>query len=151
MKYFVVIDTNVLVSAVLKNNSIPGTIIELAFNGKIIPVLNKEIESEYRKVLLRPKFHLTTDIVNDIVNEFKQKGLYINETHIDIELPDPKDVVFYEVVIILQFSAKKDTFYSVHIVFNLSILLICKSRLQIVKFQSGRCLSEILICKYSKS
>ena len=98
MKYFVVIDTNVLVSAVLKNNSIPGTIIELAFNGKIIPVLNKEIESEYRKVLLRPKFHLTTDIVNDIVNEFKQKGLYINETHIDIELPDPKDVVFYEVV-----------------------------------------------------
>lgn len=98
MKYFVVIDTNVLVSAVLKNNSIPGTIIELAFNGKIIPVLNKEIESEYRNFLLRPKFHLTTDIVNDIVNEFKQKGLYINETHIDIELPDPKDVVFYEVV-----------------------------------------------------
>ena len=129
MKYFVVIDTNVLVSAVLKNNSIPGTIIELAFNGKIIPVLNKEIESEYRNVLLRPKFHLTTDIVNDIVNEFKQKGLYINETHIDIELPDPKDVVFYEVVFILQFSAKKDTFYSVQIVFNLSILLICKNRL----------------------
>lgn len=98
MKYFVVIDTNVLVSAVLKNNSIPGIIIELAFNGKIIPVLNKEIESEYRNVLLRPKFHLTTDIVNDIVNEFKQKGPYINETHIDIELPDPKDVVFYEVI-----------------------------------------------------
>ena len=41
MKYFVVIDTNVLVSAVLKYNSIPGTIIEFAFNGKIIPVLNK--------------------------------------------------------------------------------------------------------------
>ena len=36
--------------------------------------------------------------MNDIVNEFKQKGLYINETHIDIELPNPKDVVFYEVV-----------------------------------------------------
>ena len=51
MKYFVVIDTNVLVSAVLKYNSIPGTIIEFAFNGKIIPVLNKEIESEYRNVL----------------------------------------------------------------------------------------------------
>lgn len=44
MKYFVVIDTNVLVSAVLKHNSIPGTIIEFAFNGKIIPVSNKEIE-----------------------------------------------------------------------------------------------------------
>jgi len=30
--------------------------------------------------------------------EFKQKVLYINENHIDIDLPDPKDVVFYEVV-----------------------------------------------------
>ena len=99
MKYFVVIDTNVLVSAVLKYNSIPGTIIELAFDGKIIPVLNKEIESEYRTVLLRPKFHLTIDIVDDIINEFKQKGLYITENHIDIDLADPKDVVFYEVVI----------------------------------------------------
>lgn len=37
MKYFVVIDTNVLVSAVLKYNSIPETIIELAFDGKIVP------------------------------------------------------------------------------------------------------------------
>lgn len=98
MKYFVVIDTNVLVSAVLKYNSIPGTIIEFAFNGKIVPVLNKEIESEYRNVLLRPKFHLTTNIVDDIINEFKQKGLYISGTHVDIELPDPKDVIFYEVV-----------------------------------------------------
>lgn len=95
MKYFVVIDTNVLVSAVLKYSSIPVTIIKFAFSGKIIPVLNKEIESEYRNVLLRPKFHLTTDIVDDIINEFKQKVLYINENHIDIDLPDPKDVVFY--------------------------------------------------------
>ena len=98
MKYFVVIDTNALVSAVLKYNSIPGSIIEFAFNGKIIPVLNKEIESEYRNVLLRPKFHLTTDIVDDIINEPKQIGLYISGTHVDIALPDPKDVVFYEVV-----------------------------------------------------
>lgn len=68
---------------------------------KLYLVLNKEIESEYRNVLLRPKFHLTTDIMDDIINEFKQKGLYITENHIDIELPDPKDVVFYEVVFIL--------------------------------------------------
>lgn len=51
MKYFVVIDTNVLVSAVLKYNSIPGNIIEFAFNGKIIPVLikksNQNIEMFY--------------------------------------------------------------------------------------------------------
>ena len=78
MKYYAVIDTNVLVSAVLKWNSDPGNIIDLAFNDVIIPLVNQEILSEYKTVLLRPKFHLS-------------------EEHLDVELPDPKDRVFYEV------------------------------------------------------
>ena len=98
VKYFAVIDTNVLVSAVLKQKSVPGSIIELAFDGPITPVLNEDIEAEYRKVLLRPKFHLTEDIVNDIIDTFHQRGLYIDSEAIDIDLPDPKDRVFYEVV-----------------------------------------------------
>ena len=98
VKYFAVIDTNVLVSAVLKQKSVPGSIIELAFDGPIIPVLNEDIEAEYRKVLLRPKFHITEDIVNDIIDTFHQRGLYIDSEAIDIDLPDPKDRVFYEVV-----------------------------------------------------
>lgn len=98
VKYFAVIDTNVLVSAVLKQKSVPGSIIELAFDGPIIPVLNEDIEAEYRKVLLRPKFHLTEDIVNDIIDTFHQRGLYIDSEAIDIDLPDPKDRVSYEVV-----------------------------------------------------
>ena len=98
VKYFAVIDTNVLVSAVLKQKSVPGSIIELAFDGPIIPVLNEDIEAEYRKVLLRPKFHLTDDIVNDIIDTFHQRGLYIDSEAIDIDLPDPKDRVSYEVV-----------------------------------------------------
>ena len=98
MKYFAVIDTNVLVSAMLKQTSVPGSIVSFAFDGPIIPVLNQEIENEYRNVLLRPKFHLTEDIVNDIISEFQRKGLYLDAETIDIELPDPKDRVFYEVV-----------------------------------------------------
>ena len=59
MKYFAVIDTNVLVSAMLKWDSVPGNILELAFDGLIIPVLNDDIIKEYREVLSRPKFGLT--------------------------------------------------------------------------------------------
>ena len=44
MKYYAIIDTNVVVSAMLKGNSPPSTIVEFAFNGPIVPVLNKEIE-----------------------------------------------------------------------------------------------------------
>ncbi len=63
MKRYAVIDTNVLVSAMLKWTSVPGNILEFAFSGTIIPVLNDEIVAEYHEVLMRDKFHLTKDIV----------------------------------------------------------------------------------------
>ena len=98
MKYYAVIDTNVLVSAVLKHHSVPGGIIDLAFDGPIIPVLNDAIEKEYREVLSRPKFHLPSDLIDDILSSFHQRGLYVDAEELDMELPDPKDRVFYEVV-----------------------------------------------------
>ena len=98
MKYYVVIDTNVLVSAVLKSHSVPGSIVELAFDGPIIPILNEAIEKEYREVLSLPKFHLPEDLVEDIMSTFHKRAIYVDAEHLDVELPDPKDLVFYEVV-----------------------------------------------------
>ena len=98
MKYYVVIDTNVLISAVLKSHSIPGSIVELAFDGPIVPILNKAIEMEYREVLSRPKFHFPEDLIEVIMNTFHKRAIYVDAEHIDVELPDPKDLVFYEVV-----------------------------------------------------
>lgn len=98
MKYYVVIDTNVLVSAMLKWNSIPGNIIDFVFEGPIVPVLNEQIEEEYREVLARPKFHLTEKIICDVLDSIKSKGIYVDAEHLDIEMSDPKDRVFYEVV-----------------------------------------------------
>ena len=98
MKYCVVIDTNVLVSAVLKSHSVPGSIVELAFDGPIIPILNEAIEKEYREVLSRPKFHLPEDLIEGIMSTFHKRAIYVDAEHLDIKLPDPKDLVFYEVV-----------------------------------------------------
>ncbi len=58
-KYYAVIDTNVLVSAALRMESVPESIIELAITGVVIPVINDEIVNEYREVLSRPKFRFT--------------------------------------------------------------------------------------------
>ena len=79
MKYYVVIDTNVLVSAVLKSHSAPGSIVELAFDGPIIPILNEAIEKEYREVLSRPKFHLPEDLVfyEVVMEERKEEDAYL--------------------------------------------------------------------------
>ena len=82
----------------LKQSSIPGLVLELALSGIIIPVLNKEIVSEYRTVLMREKFHLNTEIVNDLIQTLEYYGEYIEPERLNIELPDPKDIIFYEVV-----------------------------------------------------
>ena len=98
MKYYAVIDTNVLVSAMLKWDSVPGNVLELVYSGTIIPLLNAYIIKEYREVLSRPKFHLTQDIVSEAVGEIELLGIYVDADELDVELPDPKDLVFYEVV-----------------------------------------------------
>lgn len=55
MKYYAVIDTNVLVSAVLKEGSAPWQVVKEALDGCITPLLNGDILSEYSEVLLRKK------------------------------------------------------------------------------------------------
>ena len=98
MKYFAVIDTNVLISAMLKWQSVSGSVMEFTLEGFIIPVLNKEIVAEYRAVLARPKFGLDDKIIIDIIDSLENVGFYVDAETIDIELPDSKDRVFYEVV-----------------------------------------------------
>ena len=98
MRRYAVIDTNVLVSAMLKWTSVPGNIMEFAFGGVIIPVLNERIVAEYREVLMREKFHLTKEIVDDVIQALEDQGEYIDTDNMDYKLPDPKDVVFYAIV-----------------------------------------------------
>lgn len=62
--YYAVIDTNVLVSALLSASffkSAPGKIVSHIITGEIIPVYNEEILTEYYDVLKRDKFHFSTD------------------------------------------------------------------------------------------
>ena len=95
--YAAVIDTNVLVSAALHWESVPGSIIDLAFHGVILPLVNEEILREYKAVLSRPKFHLPEDLVTDIVNEIKNRAVFVDAERLTLDLPDAKDLVFYEV------------------------------------------------------
>ena len=59
-KFYAVIDTNVIVSAVISKSleSNPAKIIRAIVQDRIIPLFNDEILDEYREVLSRPKFHL---------------------------------------------------------------------------------------------
>lgn len=98
MRYYAVIDTNVVVSAMLRWDSVPGNVMELVFSNVITPVLNEKILREYREVLGRPKFRLTKEIIDPVIDNLLKNGIFVDAQPVDIELPDPKDKVFYEVV-----------------------------------------------------
>ncbi len=97
MKFYVVIDTNVLISAGLKYHSNPGVIMEFIKAGTIIPLINSKILAEYKDVLSRPKFKFPADYIDEFLSAITKDALIIDEEHIDINLPDEKDRVFYEV------------------------------------------------------
>ena len=98
MTYYAVIDTNVIVSAMLKWNSVPGAVVKMVFSGIITPVWNEQILNEYRQVLSRPKFHLSQDIIAPVIDGITCSGICVDEETLHIDLLDPKDRVFYEVV-----------------------------------------------------
>ena len=99
-KYFAVIDTNVLVSAILgaSRMSIPTKVLKAVTEEKLVPLYNDEIIDEYREVLLRKKFHFDPELIEIVLSTIVTDGIYMDRTKsIEEIFPDPKDIVFYEV------------------------------------------------------
>lgn len=102
-KVFAVIDTNVIVSALLsKNNKASNTsqVFEAILDGRITPLYNDEILDEYKEVLGRSKFPFQKEDVDLVEILMKTIGLKLGRaTTFEGAFPDPKDVVFYEVTL----------------------------------------------------
>ncbi len=99
---YAVIDTNVLVSALLPSQKIsnPTMVLQEVFRGRITPVYNEEILDEYKEVLSREKFHIHQVRIDTVINHIKNTGLKLDRTKSwEGVFPDPKDVVFYEVTL----------------------------------------------------
>ena len=104
MNYLVVIDTNVLISALLSKHSDAATVqvLNAVFDGTIIPVFNDEILAEYDNVLHRPKFKFSDTNIQLLLDTIKTYGVFAKQLITNEILPDPKDLVFYEVVMAKQ-------------------------------------------------
>lgn len=103
--FYAVLDTNVLVSAMLKAASIPGIIVEYALNGPIIPLLNMDIIFEYSDVLSREKFKFNQKDVDELITQLSKRSIFLDRTESKEIFIDPDDVIFYEIVM----TARKDT------------------------------------------
>ena len=98
---YAVLDTNVLVSAVLAaekgKSSPPREELEFVFAGNVIPVYNEEILQEYREVLHRRKFKFDGKVVDKLVSEIKRIGISQQNLEVNEDFPDKDDAVFFEV------------------------------------------------------
>ena len=102
MKKYVVVDTNVLVSALITRNESSPTVKILRYiaDNIIIPVFSEEIIREYNEVLHRAKFKLPDEIIINLLNDIIKYGYEVKETvKVEESMPDPKDIVFFAVTL----------------------------------------------------
>ena len=96
---YAVIDTNVLVSALLTHNLGVATakVLDSIAKGDITCVYNEDILMEYREVLHRPKFNFPERKIDSLLTFITQKGIHSDRVPFDGNMPDEKDRPFYEV------------------------------------------------------
>lgn len=98
---YAVIDTNVLVSALLSRLPDTATVLVVKAISKSVfrPLYNKEILAEYREVLSRPKFSFPPQKIASILDAIQEIGVLSDRVESQEYFPNPKDIVFYEVAI----------------------------------------------------
>ena len=93
-----VIDTNILVSALVSSNPVSPTkgVIDHVRDGNIAPMINNEIIEEYGEVLSRRKFNFSQTDIEDTLNLFLVKGANYTPECLRKGFADPDDTIFYE-------------------------------------------------------
>ena len=95
----VVLDTNVIISGILKPYSKAAAILHLVADGTIQLAYDLRLVSEYRDVLSRPKFNFAKENVGAFLGQVEQEGLLVSAKPFKIHLPDPDDEPFLEVAL----------------------------------------------------
>ena len=96
---YAVIDTNVLVSALLTHNAQSPTakVVRLLLNGEFMPLYESGIIEEYQEVLHRAKFKFLPGVADSLISFIKEHGIETSRTTFRESMPDEDDRVFYEV------------------------------------------------------
>ena len=99
MKCYAVVDTNVIVSALITKNpdSPPRQVFRAMLTGDIIPLYHADILAEYEEVLSRKKFHLQIETIQTVLQAIREFGVEVVPRSTGEILIDMDDPVFYEV------------------------------------------------------
>ena len=93
----VVLDTNILVAALLYPLGKPAKTLAFCISEKAEICYNSQIMWEYEDVLFRPRFKFDIEeIKNNTLTELKKVGLIIEPTQSTIYMPHESDRIFYD-------------------------------------------------------
>jgi putative PIN family toxin of toxin-antitoxin system len=92
----VVLDTNIIVSALLQPLGPPAQVLVLAIGGSIQLCISGSVYAEYEEVISRPRFRLREGITADALHTIREKGLWVRPTEAIIACSDPDDDIFLE-------------------------------------------------------
>lgn len=90
-----VFDTNVIVAAHLSASGPPGRLLAEVYAGRLRLTYDARMATEYREVLLRPKFSLPAETVRSFLAVLGDQDLVIAPP-LNIRLQDPDDLMFLE-------------------------------------------------------
>jgi uncharacterized protein len=91
LHYRVVLDTNVLISAILFGGK-PREALEAAIKGQYSLYISEALIDELRDVLMRPKFGFSAQAVEVIIAELVSITELVEPTkHINVVVEDPED------------------------------------------------------------
>ncbi len=98
----IVLDTNVLVSSLLKRDSNPAIILNAVLEGKIRLAIDDRIFVEYTEVLHRPRLNIPPSRVDSILRFISYSALWVQSQPAEFQqelINDPGDLPFAEVAI----------------------------------------------------
>jgi uncharacterized protein len=95
----IVLDTNVIVSGLLKSEGNPAMVLELALTGAVQVCHDGRILAEYAEVLARPRFKFDPLRVRDVLMKLEADGLSFTPPMTPLDLPDPDDEPFLAVAL----------------------------------------------------
>ena len=91
----VFIDTNVLLSAALRNRLPEQVVLHVAMQETIRWLVTAEIMDEYVNVLQRPKFNFPDQLIQDWLGLLRLRTVRVASPTVTIEFPrDPPDAIF---------------------------------------------------------
>jgi len=89
-----VIDTNILVSALISPNGAPACLFAAIEAGKLTPVYSREILDEYEIVIFRPHFRFPLSALHRLLALIIDTGTEVYPTACITGIPDPSDAPF---------------------------------------------------------